>query len=102
MPLFLDGKSFAEVEILIALGVTLDGHKIRFGLQHRPQEAPADPLVFGGACTKLPHRRFSRQKFPVTKVTRGACAVSTKDRDKYRMWDVHYSSDAPCRITMKS
>ncbi len=29
--LFLDGKSFADEEILIALGVTLDGHKIPLG-----------------------------------------------------------------------
>ena len=31
MALFLDGKSFADEEILIALGVTLDGHKIPLG-----------------------------------------------------------------------
>ena len=29
--LFLDGKTFAEEEIIIALGVTLDGHKIPLG-----------------------------------------------------------------------
>lgn len=29
--LFLDGKSFADEEIIIALGVTLDGHKIPLG-----------------------------------------------------------------------
>jgi len=29
--LFLDGKSFADEEIIIALGVTLDGQKIPLG-----------------------------------------------------------------------
>ena len=29
--LFLDGKSFADEELIIALGVTLDGHKIPLG-----------------------------------------------------------------------
>ena len=29
--LFLDGKTFADEEIIIALGVTLDGHKIPLG-----------------------------------------------------------------------
>ena len=31
MALFLDGKSFADEEIIIALGVTLDGQKIPLG-----------------------------------------------------------------------
>ncbi len=31
MALFLDGKSFADEELIIALGVTLDGEKIPLG-----------------------------------------------------------------------
>ena len=37
--LFLDGKSFADEEIIIALGVTLDGQKIPLGFVQAATES---------------------------------------------------------------
>ena len=41
MALFLDGKSFADEEIIIALGVTLDGQKIPLGFVQAATKALA-------------------------------------------------------------
>ena len=44
--LFLDGKSFADEEVLIALGVTLDGHKIPLVLE-KERRCPTMPKSHG-------------------------------------------------------
>ena len=41
--LFLDGKNFADEELIIALGVTLDGHKIPLGFVQAATEKRARP-----------------------------------------------------------
>ena len=49
MALFIDGKTFADQEMIIALGVTMQGHKI--------------PLGFVQAASE--NERVCRQFYPV-------------------------------------
>ena len=57
--LFLDGKSFADEEIIIALGVTIDGQKILLASCRRPRKTSASavascPIWSNAVCSTKP------------------------------------------------
>ena len=56
----MDGKTFADQEMIIALGVTIDGHKVPLGFVQAASEV--DPLNDRGLQYQpgaaVPHRRL--------------------------------------------